>query len=54
MTDIICDREKCIHNTDGECYKATITIDQEGECEDYEPKRKVGISKVGLEELGFE
>ena len=35
---ILCNVGKCVHNDDGECTKGSITIDDEGKCEDIEGK----------------
>lgn len=35
-TEVICDREHCMWNEDGECSKSQITIDSDRECLDYE------------------
>lgn len=41
--EVFCDREKCRHNDDGECVRYKITLDDGGECEDYDSRYKQGF-----------
>lgn len=38
--EVLCDRERCMYNDEGECARPIIQLDDEGVCQEYEIFRK--------------
>lgn len=46
MKEMCCDVEKCLHNDGGCCTLEEISINEDKECADYEPRRTNRVSSL--------